>query len=318
LRYVARAQVKERQGPHISEVANGDDVEISLTLRLPRDAASVPMVRQVLDSALETLGVEEPVRDDLMLILSEACGNVIRHARDCDDYSVLVAIVDDDCTIKVVDAGDGFDGAADTAADAADTADRPPSLVAENGRGMLIMKALADQVEFRSAPEQGVLVAMEKRLRYGKDTLGRRLTDGESNEVDGVPDMSEADPELEEFATRLFDLARAGQTEQLVGYVDSGVPVNLTNDKGDTLLMLAAYHGYAGTVRALAERGADVERPNDRGQRPLAGAVFKKEPDVVRALLDLGADPEAGEPSAADTARMFGHAEFLAWFEEAR
>ncbi|MBO2451267.1 ATP-binding protein [Actinomadura barringtoniae] len=291
-------------------------MEISLTLRLPRDAASVPMVRQVLDSSLETLGVEEPVRDDLMLILSEACGNVIRHAQDCDDYSVLVAIVDDDCLIKVLDSGDGF-------GEGLDAAERPPSLIAEHGRGMLIMKALADQVEFRSSPEEGVLVAMEKRLRYGEDTLGHRLTAGEPKPVDDAAfmddeDDEDADPELEEFATKLFDLARDGQTEQLVSYVDAGVPVNLTNDKGDTLLMLAAYHGHAGTVQALAARAADIERPNDRGQRPLAGAVFKKEPEVVRVLLDAGADPEAGEPSAADTARMFGHAEFLEWFEERR
>ncbi|TDD64978.1 ankyrin repeat domain-containing protein [Actinomadura rubrisoli] len=129
--------------------------------------------------------------------------------------------------------------------------------------------------------------------------------------------MDESDPELEEFATRMFDMARAGETGPLVAYVEAGLPVNLANGKGDTLLMLAAYHGHAATVRALAARGADPERANDRGQRPLAGAVFKKEADVVRALLDAGADPRAGSPSAADTARMFGHTEFLEWFGEA-
>jgi ankyrin repeat protein len=125
----------------------------------------------------------------------------------------------------------------------------------------------------------------------------------------------EPDPELEEFATKLFGLARAGETEALSAYVDAGVPVNLRNDKGDTLLMLAAYHGHAATVRALAERGADPDLANDRGQTPLAGAVFKKEPEVVQALMDAGADPAAGTPSALDTARMFGHTEFLKWFE---
>jgi ankyrin repeat protein len=125
----------------------------------------------------------------------------------------------------------------------------------------------------------------------------------------------EPDPELEEFATKLFGLARAGETEALCAYVDAGVPVNLRNDKGDTLLMLAAYHGHAATVRALAERGADPDLANDRGQTPLAGAVFKKEPEVVQALMDAGADPAAGTPSALDTARMFGHTEFLKWFE---
>jgi hypothetical protein len=122
------------------------------------------------------------------------------------------------------------------------------------------------------------------------------------------------DPELVEFATRLFGLARSGETDALAAYVDAGVSADLTNEAGDTLLMLAAYHGHAATVRALIERGADPGRPNDRGQTPLAGAVFKKEPDVVRALLDGGADPHAGTPSAADAARMFGHEDFLSWF----
>ncbi|MGI5155956.1 ankyrin repeat domain-containing protein [Microbispora sp. CA-102843] len=125
----------------------------------------------------------------------------------------------------------------------------------------------------------------------------------------------EPDPELEEFATRLFDLARSGRTEALCAYVDAGVPVDLRNQKGDTLLMLAAYHGHAATVRALGERGADPDLANDRGQTPLAGAVFKKEPEVVRALLELGADRYAGTPSAVDTARMFGDAEIVALIE---
>lgn len=129
--------------------------------------------------------------------------------------------------------------------------------------------------------------------------------------------MSEVpDPEVVELATKIFDLARQGETEALAAYVDAGVPVDLTNDRGDSLVMLAAYHGHADAVRALLARGADAGRVNDRGQTPLAGAVFKKEPDVVRALLDAGADPAAGQPSAQDTARMFGHEEFLAWFAE--
>ncbi|WOX08222.1 ankyrin repeat domain-containing protein [Streptomyces sp. N50] len=127
--------------------------------------------------------------------------------------------------------------------------------------------------------------------------------------------MSEApDPEVVEFATKIFDLARQGGTEALVAYVDAGVPANLTNDRGDSLVMLAAYHGHADAVRALLARGAEADRINDRGQTPLAGAVFKGEQEVIEVLLGAGADPAAGTPSAVDTARMFAKAELLELF----
>jgi uncharacterized protein len=127
--------------------------------------------------------------------------------------------------------------------------------------------------------------------------------------------MSEApDPEVVELATKIFDLARQGQTEALVAYIDAGVPANLTNDRGDSLVMLAAYHGHAAAVRELLARGAEADRVNDRGQTPLAGAVFKGETDVVKVLVEAGADPAAGTPSAVDTARMFGKTEVLELF----
>lgn len=127
--------------------------------------------------------------------------------------------------------------------------------------------------------------------------------------------MSEApDPEVVELATKIFDLARQGDTAALSAYVDAGVPANLTNDSGDSLVMLAAYHGHADAVRALLERGGDANRANDRGQTPLAGAVFKGEDAVIRALLDGGADPAAGTPSAVDTAKMFAKTELLDLF----
>jgi uncharacterized protein len=114
------------------------------------------------------------------------------------------------------------------------------------------------------------------------------------------------DERLVELAHQMFDLARAGEHEQLRAYVEAGVPVDLTDPAGNTLVMLAAYSGHPDTVQMLAEAGADVNRVNDRGQTPLAGAVFKDEPEVVRILLAAGADPDAGTPSARATADMFG------------
>ena len=119
--------------------------------------------------------------------------------------------------------------------------------------------------------------------------------------------MQEPQPDAEviEFATKLFGLAREGDAAQLAAYVDAGVAPDLANQSGDTLVMLAAYHGHAETVGALLARGADPNRANDREQTPLAGAVFKDEPDVIRVLVAGGADPAAGTPSALATAAMF-------------
>ncbi len=117
-----------------------------------------------------------------------------------------------------------------------------------------------------------------------------------------VPDGS--DPV--ELAHWLFDRARNGEAERLGAYVDAGAPVDLTDPAGNTLLMLAAYHGHARTVQILLDRRATVDPVNDRGQTPLSGAVYKGYVDVVELLLAAGADPYAGTPSPMDTATFFG------------
>ena len=117
--------------------------------------------------------------------------------------------------------------------------------------------------------------------------------------VGGVSELT--DDEMA-FLQGAFDLARNGETRRLSEYVDAGLPVNLTNGAGDSLLILAAYHTHLETVRALLDRGADTGRVNDRGQTALAAAVFRRSEPIVRALLEAGADPTAGPKSAVDVA----------------
>jgi ankyrin repeat protein len=118
--------------------------------------------------------------------------------------------------------------------------------------------------------------------------------------------MSEPiDPAVIELAGRVFDLARGGRTAELAEYLDAGVPADLTNDRGDSLLILAAYHSHPGTVAMLLEKGADPARINDRGQTALGAAVFRQSADAVRALLAAGADPDLGGQSARATATFF-------------
>ena len=129
-----------------------------------------------------------------------------------------------------------------------------------------------------------------------------------------------ATPQLTEeemaYVLSLFDMARAGDTENLLPALRAGVPVNLTNGKGDTLLILAAYHRHEDTVAALLGAGADPDRVNDNGQTALLSAVFRGEEGIVRRLLEAGASQTAGAHSAADFAKVFERTELLPVLEE--
>ncbi|MEU2424030.1 ankyrin repeat domain-containing protein [Streptomyces sp. NPDC007851] len=108
-----------------------------------------------------------------------------------------------------------------------------------------------------------------------------------------------------------MDLARTGSTETLTDFVAHGLPVDASDEAGNTLLMLAAYHGRTDTVRALLRLGADPDLRNARDQTPVAGALFKGADDVVAVLLEAGADLDAGTPTARTAASLFGRAHLL-------
>lgn len=143
-------------------------MEATISLRLPRDAASVPVIRQLLDATLRSLGVAPHIRDDLELLLTEACANVITHAAPSDDYTVSAAVHAERCVITVADTGGGFDPRAVVEV----------SPTAEHGRGLQIINALADEVYVTSEPERGVMVCMAKRLEFVPGALGHDLAVG--------------------------------------------------------------------------------------------------------------------------------------------
>lgn len=108
-----------------------------------------------------------------------------------------------------------------------------------------------------------------------------------------------------------MDLARAGDWRELVEFVDRGLPIDVRDGEGNTMLMLATYHGHAEAVGELIAKGADVNLPNHRNQAPIAGALFKGEDEIVMLLRQAGADLDAGTPSARQTAELFGRAHLL-------
>ena len=131
-------------------------MHIRIALSLPRDAQTVSLVRAVAMAALGRLGVDEECVDDIRLALSEACTNVIDHADTTDDYDVRLEVSDIECSISVIDNGRSL---GTTALEVA-----MPDPFSARGRGLAIMMALADRVDFRSEPEDGTIIHLVKRL----------------------------------------------------------------------------------------------------------------------------------------------------------
>lgn len=130
-----------------------------------------------------------------------------------------------------------------------------------------------------------------------------------------TPPEEPTEAELEALRA-VFDLARDGDAAQLEQLLDRGVPANLTNAQGDTLLILAAYRQQPDVVRLLLDRGADPDRLNDRGQTALVSAVFRNDPRIARWLLEAGADPSLGTQTPAATAAFFGLPEMTRLLED--
>jgi serine/threonine-protein kinase RsbW len=142
-------------------------VRISLTLCLPRDSSTLPVVRHIAVAALTELGVEAEATEDVALALTEASANVVKHSGVEDQYEVHLILENDQCEIRVVDTGHGFDSNSLAVAMAG------PS--EEQGRGMALMAALVDSVSFESRPETGTIVHLVKDLHLRPDGPLSRL-----------------------------------------------------------------------------------------------------------------------------------------------
>jgi serine/threonine-protein kinase RsbW len=161
-------------------------MEIKMALYLPRDAASVPVTRRVLDRCLETLGVTPDTRADLALALSEACANVVQHAGPGEEYEVLVSAGSGQCVIEVVNAGRGIGtvqfgaGPGRERLDGSAFAGDLVPATAEHGRGLTIINAVTDNLQLIGNERHGTTVHFEKTLQWLPGAAGQHLfsTDG--------------------------------------------------------------------------------------------------------------------------------------------
>jgi serine/threonine-protein kinase RsbW len=141
---------------------------MKFSLALPREALSIPVIRRVLGEALRGLGVAEDCVGDILVATSEACTNVIQHARGGGDFEVAGRVDDGLCLLKIMDWGRG---------PRRTHAVPEPGELAESGRGIKIMRALVDELSIDTAPERGTVVRLEKRLTWRDEALVRGLDD---------------------------------------------------------------------------------------------------------------------------------------------
>lgn len=131
-------------------------MDIEFSLALPRDAIGIPMVRRVLGDAMRSLNVSEVCIAEMLLAVSEACSNAVRHGGPANRYEVSAAIGFGRCEVRVADHGSGLP--------AVPSHFPPPDV--ENGRGLLIMRSVVDEISFGITPGRGTTVRLCKELAW--------------------------------------------------------------------------------------------------------------------------------------------------------
>jgi serine/threonine-protein kinase RsbW len=180
-------------------------VDVEFCLVFPHEALSVPVMRRVLGDTLRRLGADEEGVGDLLLAVTEACTNVLKHGAPGPRYEIVARIGQRGCLIQVLNDKRGLDSlmvpaprrpmwdavhaparfrrrVAGTASRRTQrsggrrrpagrplTEDQMIAMLPESGRGLAIMRACVDDVTLSSGPGLGTVVSLEKRMAWRND-----------------------------------------------------------------------------------------------------------------------------------------------------
>ena len=137
-------------------------------------------------------------------------------------------------------------------------------------------------------------VDMNQRGRRGQTALHRVALTVHADVVGLLIDAG-ADIEAKDDHewSPLHMACEAGKIANVKMLVKAGAEVFVTNDDGDTCLILATYHGHTDSVRYIVGlREVDLNHKGFNDLTALQNAVDKEHPDVVQLLIDAGADIE--------------------------
>lgn len=121
------------------------------SLTIPSDVSKLPVVETLIDSVCQSIGVHEDVYGNVLIAVTEAVNNAIIHGNK-NDVSLNVGVNVYDAPVSfcfnVSDTGNGFnyDELPDPTA--------PENIEKENGRGVFLMRNLADDVIYNETGNQ--------------------------------------------------------------------------------------------------------------------------------------------------------------------
>ena len=86
----------------------------------------------------------------------------------------------------------------------------------------------------------------------------------------------------------ILDAVQSGDIATVKKYLDEGVPVNLTDEEGWSLLHHAAALSQVDVINLLHEKGCRVDLIDDEGRTPLHYAATNGDIETIRLLLAMG------------------------------
>ena len=91
-----------------------------------------------------------------------------------------------------------------------------------------------------------------------------------------------------------FSFARHGRIEEVDRILDTGMPVDVKDGFGNTLLTIACQNGNKRVAKSLLRRGANINSRNHRGNTPLHYCYhYGYGPTLGEYIISKGADREA-------------------------
>lgn len=117
----------------------------SIRIEIPSISDNIRMIESFIDNAKEKFHLNDDIYGNIMIAVTEAVNNAIKHGNQSDSSkNVLLALSLDENLIKfkIEDEGTGFDymNLPDPTA--------PENIEKPSGRGIFLMKHLSDEVEF--------------------------------------------------------------------------------------------------------------------------------------------------------------------------